>query len=1037
MAFTNEYTVNVDIKRSMSNIVPTFKQGENAVLRFKVFNNNKLYDLTDFVRAEIVFRLPSGESILGQATLANDGLIEYFFTGVEMSQVGRVQTTLSIYSGTEFVGIQPFVIHIYDSMKNQDLSYIGILQDLIAEVKNLEMEINESLVGIDEKVALLDEAVLKEEIRETNETQRISNENNRISNEADRTNAESLRISNETSRKTDEDTRISNEDARKIAESARVSSEANRQATFNNKITEVDTTITEANQVITEAQSAVSLATNDVTTAIANVNIAKINAETATLNAKNATDSVNQVKTDTLLTKEATEQATLDANTATVNAITATNEANLAKNDTLTAIANAETATTNAITATSAAQLIANNTVSTGTFTLGQAYKKNNLVLSNGSTFIALVDTQLNPLPTLPVTENTWWRLVAQRGTDGEGSVSSINGIFPDVDGNVTLDLGDAITMVDGFAPDAIGNVITHTNKAVLDGLTDDAGQLKYKNQVVGSVTSVNGSIGAITGLETVANSDSKLSNKVDKVSGKGLSTNDYTTAEKNKLNAIESGAQVNKVTSVNGQIGDVTIQGFSGSYNDLINKPTTFNPSTHSHPISQVTGLQTELDRKYVKPSTGVPLTDLNSSVQTSLNKAETALQSVPDASTTTKGIVQLEDSLTSTSTTSALSANQGKVISDKIDILTGDVNTHKSGIASTTELGHVMVDGTTITIDTDGKISSSGGAIPDASTSQKGIVQLSTSTTSTSSTTAATSSAINTVRGQIPSLNNTLTSTSTIQAATANVVKTVNDRLEAVRIGVSASNNNQYSVVIGREAINNSETAYTVLVGTEAKNVINKANGTGIGGRVEVGNGGTAVGLNARATGDSSVAIGISAVSLNTNEFILGTSQSAVKVAGTFSVAGAKQFEMAHPHPDKKHSHVIRHGVVESPTAGDNLYRYTVEALSDRGTVELQLPDYFLYLNKDIDVWVNGDGHFGRAFGRVENDTLYVTCELAGSYKVLVIGTRNDDHDSVQSWDIKGVEREVGESWLGETYVFEDDEIIAEEEYLTEVVS
>ena len=33
------------------------------------------------------------------------------------------------------------------------------------------------------------------------------------------------------------------------------------------------------------------------------------------------------------------------------------------------------------------------------------------------------------------------------------------------------------------------------------------------------------------------------LFEKVDKVSGKGLSTNDYTTAEKNKLTGIETGA--------------------------------------------------------------------------------------------------------------------------------------------------------------------------------------------------------------------------------------------------------------------------------------------------------------------------------------------------------------------------------------------------------------------------------------------------------------------------------------------------------------
>lgn len=39
---------------------------------------------------------------------------------------------------------------------------------------------------------------------------------------------------------------------------------------------------------------------------------------------------------------------------------------------------------------------------------------------------------------------------------------------------------------------------------------------------------------------------------KVDKVDGKGLSTNDYTTDDKNKLNAIEAGAQKNPSTLPN-----------------------------------------------------------------------------------------------------------------------------------------------------------------------------------------------------------------------------------------------------------------------------------------------------------------------------------------------------------------------------------------------------------------------------------------------------------------------------------------------------
>ena len=51
------------------------------------------------------------------------------------------------------------------------------------------------------------------------------------------------------------------------------------------------------------------------------------------------------------------------------------------------------------------------------------------------------------------------------------------------------------------------------------------------------------------------------ISNKVDKVSGKGLSTNDYTTAEKSKLASVESGAEANviEVIKVNGTAQTVT----------------------------------------------------------------------------------------------------------------------------------------------------------------------------------------------------------------------------------------------------------------------------------------------------------------------------------------------------------------------------------------------------------------------------------------------------------------------------------------------
>lgn len=74
----------------------------------------------------------------------------------------------------------------------------------------------------------------------------------------------------------------------------------------------------------------------------------------------------------------------------------------------------------------------------------------------------------------------------------------------------------------------------------------------KIKALVQANKTTVDASLNS-TSENPVQNKAIKaeFDNKVDKVSGKGLSTNDYTTAEKNKLGAIASGAQVNVLEGV------------------------------------------------------------------------------------------------------------------------------------------------------------------------------------------------------------------------------------------------------------------------------------------------------------------------------------------------------------------------------------------------------------------------------------------------------------------------------------------------------
>ena len=67
-------------------------------------------------------------------------------------------------------------------------------------------------------------------------------------------------------------------------------------------------------------------------------------------------------------------------------------------------------------------------------------------------------------------------------------------------------------------------------------------------------------SIPSIAGLATVTYVDQQDALKVDKIAGKGLSTNDYTTAEQTKLAGIEAGAEVNVNADWNAVSGDAQI---------------------------------------------------------------------------------------------------------------------------------------------------------------------------------------------------------------------------------------------------------------------------------------------------------------------------------------------------------------------------------------------------------------------------------------------------------------------------------------------
>jgi len=117
-----------------------------------------------------------------------------------------------------------------------------------------------------------------------------------------------------------------------------------------------------------------------------------------------------------------------------------------------------------------------------------------------------------------------------------------------------------------------------------------------------------------------------------------------------------------------------------------------------------------------------------------------------------------------------------------------------------------------------------------------------------------------------------------------------------------------------------------------------------------------------------------------------------SGLAVVGALS-KGSGTFRIPHPVPEKKDKLYLQHSFVESPTRGDNIYRWQIEVKDNQYVIEL--PDYYQHLNENDMVWVNPVNHFGRGYGNVneEQTELTINTDADGLYNVLLIGTRKDE--------------------------------------------
>lgn len=245
-------------------------------------------------------------------------------------------------------------------------------------------------------------------------------------------------------------------------------------------------------------------------------------------------------------------------------------------------------------------------------------------------------------LPTNAVTGDLY-NIKTAGGTDGEG---------------IAIRAGDNVVRTEDGKWDVMAGTVDLNNYVQKDGskvLSTNDYTTTEKNKLAGiasgaqvnviETVKVNGP--ALTPSSKAVNID--ISGKVDKVSGKQLSTNDYTTNEKNKLSSIASGAQVNVIETVkvDGTALNVSNKSVNIDISGKVDKVSGKGLSTNDYTTTEknkLAGIDKQAN-KYVLPaaqSSVIGGVKVDSVANSNIVLSADGSISIPAASTSQAGVVK-----------------------------------------------------------------------------------------------------------------------------------------------------------------------------------------------------------------------------------------------------------------------------------------------------------------------------------------------------------------------------------------------------------
>jgi hypothetical protein len=200
--------------------------------------------------------------------------------------------------------------------------------------------------------------------------------------------------------------------------------------------------------------------------------------------------------------------------------------------------------------------------------------------------------------------------------TADEAVLNQILGQLDPTDKTTIAELNDLIAAASGTAGTALQQITVGTDGQFVTTTVTPKGEGTTQSVAVSVKTAAIS--GTEDGLVTASDARTELDKKVEKVEGKGLSTNDFTDDLKTKLDGIAAGAQVNYISSV----GDNLAVDADGKLTVTIPEATVTGVDT-----TVVDGLKLELtDKKVTLVDAGLAATLEGKDI--TLDVAETATE-------------------------------------------------------------------------------------------------------------------------------------------------------------------------------------------------------------------------------------------------------------------------------------------------------------------------------------------------------------------------------------------------------------------------